>query len=384
MTRPARTTVTLALFLACVVSALLSSVTTAFGQSTQREVVVGQITGIVDPVTVGYVDRTLTEAERSNSAAVVFTLDTPGGLTDSVAEIDQRIQASRVPVILSVARGSSAAGLQAPVIDDSASNLPDLLRRVDGAQVHLAAGDVTLATADASTRRADMSPLEAFLHTITNPTIAYILLGMGSLALLLELYHPGSIFPGVLGGLCLLLAVYGLTTLPLNIVGLGLLGFAVLLFALEPFLTSHGILAAGGAVAFVIGSLMLINAPDAPYLQVPMPAIAGTTGVFVVFFLVIVAAIIRSRRAHVVTGHEGLLGAVGKVRRPIEPGRQGLVLVHGELWQAISDRVVPVEATIVVTKVDGLLLTVQQPAGTIRAPRRPAAPAAAKADAARR
>ncbi len=168
--------------------------------------------------------------------------------------------------------------------------------------------------------------------------------------------------------------------MPLTIAGLGLLGFAVLLFALEPFLTAHGVPAADGAVAFVIGSLMLINA----HLQVPMPTIDGTTGVFVLFFLVIVVAVIRARRAHAVTGREGLLGATGKVRRPIEPGRQGLVLVRGELWQAVSDRVLPVDATIVVTHVDGLLLTVRQPAGPIRAPRRPAAPAAAKADAARR
>ena len=92
-----------------------------------------------------------------------------------------------------------------------------------------------------------MSALESFLLTITNPTIAYVLLSMGSLGLLLELYNPGSVFPGVIGGICLLLAFFALGTLPLNFAGVALIGFGLLLFALEPFLTAHGILAAGGA-----------------------------------------------------------------------------------------------------------------------------------------
>src|SRR5262249_59317288 len=112
-------------------------------------------------------------------------------------------------------------------------------------------GETTVHTQNASTSSDSMSPLESFLLTITNPTIAYILLSMGSLGLLLELYNPGSIFPGVIGGICLLLAFYALGTLPLNFAGLALIGFAVLLFGLEPFLTSPGILAAGRTASFV-------------------------------------------------------------------------------------------------------------------------------------
>jgi membrane-bound serine protease (ClpP class) len=125
---------------------------------------------------------------------------------------------------------------------------------------------------------------------------------MGSLGLLLELYNPGSIFPGVIGGICLLLAFYALGTLPLNFAGLALIAFGLLLFGLEPFLTAHGILAAGGAIAFVIGSLLLIDAQDAPFLQVSVVAIGSVTAVLAGFFLVIVTAVIRARRRQVVTG----------------------------------------------------------------------------------
>src|SRR6266508_3891870 len=216
-------------------------------------------------------------------------------------------------------------------------------------------------SAGAPTRRADMTAIESFLLTITNPTIAYILLSMGSLGLLLELYNPGSIFPGVIGGISLLLAFYALGTLPLNFAGLALIAFGLLLFGLEPFLTSHGVLAAGGATSFVIGSLLLINAPDAPFLQVSVIAIAAVTGVLVVFFLVIVTAVIRSRHRRVVTGREGLVGATGVVRRDLEPDRQGIILTQGELWQALAaEGRITAGEKVIIQNIDGLTLTVRR------------------------
>jgi membrane-bound serine protease (ClpP class) len=229
-----------------------------------------------------------------------------------------------------------------------------------------------------------MSALESFLLTITNPTIAYILLSMGSLGLLLELYNPGSIFPGVIGGICLLMAFYALGTLPLNFAGLALIAFGLLLFGLEPFLTSHGLLAAGGAASFVIGSVLLINAPNAPFLQVSIAAIAGVTIVLLGFFLVIVTAVLRSRRRRVVTGKEGLIGAVGTVRREIEPGQPGIILVQGELWQASApDGRLGVGEQVTVQALDGLRLTVRRATDVVPAPPRPASPAVAKSGTAR-
>jgi membrane-bound serine protease (ClpP class) len=270
--------------------------------------------------------------------------------------------------------------LRQNVVNYVAPSLSDLLRQMDGAQVHLASGDVTLHTAGAPIRPAEMSALESFLLTITNPTIAYILLSMGSLGLLLELYNPGSVFPGVIGGICLLLAFYALGTLPLNFAGLALIAFGLLLFGLEPFLTSHGILAAGGTLAFVMGSLLLINVPESePFLRVSVFAIGGVTAVFLAFFLVLVAAIVRSRRRKVVTGREGLLGASGVVRRAIEPGKPGIVLTQGELWQAVSSEGrLGVGDRVEVVGMDGLELRVRQVAEALPPAPRPSSPVLTK------
>ena len=448
--------------LAVNVVALAFAVSAASAQSDRPEVVVGKIDGIINPVMAAYVNRVIGNAESSNAAAVVFYMDTPGGLSDAMRDINLRILASKVPVIVYVAPDGARAGsagvyisyaanlvgmapttnigsatpvaadtnggeaqmspemkakvtndavagiralaeqrgrdpdwaeravreganlqaseaLKANVINYVATDLNDLLRQADGARVHVATGDVVLRTADAATRPADMTALESFLLTITNPTIAYILLSMGSLGLLLELYNPGSVFPGVIGGICLLLAFYALGTLPLNFAGLALIGFGLLLFGLEPFLTAHGILAAGGATSFAIGSLLLINAPDAPFLQVSLVAIVAVTAVLLGFFLFVVAAVLRSRRRRVVTGREGLLGATGVVRRELEPSKGGIVLVQGELWQAVApDGRVGVGERVVVQALDGLVLTVRRASDIVPAPPRPASPAVAK------
>ena len=446
--------------LLCVGAAL--AVGTATAETPGSEVVVGKINGIINPVMAGYVDRVISDAERSNAQAVVFYMDTPGGLSEAMRDINLRIERSSVPVIVYVAPNGARAGsagvyisyaahlvgmapatnigsatpiaedtnggeaqmspemkakvtndavagiqalaqqrgrdpnfaeqavrqganlqaseaLKANVVNYIAPDLNDLLRQADGAQVQLPGGDAVLHTANATTRSADMSALESFLLTITNPTIAYILLSMGSLGLLLELYNPGSVFPGVIGGICLLLAFYALGTLPLNFAGLALILFGLLLFGLEPFLTAHGILAAGGALSFAFGSVLLINAPDAPFLQISVYAVAAVTAVFLGFFLFVVAAILRSRRRRVVTGREGLLGASGVVRREIEAGRPGIVLVQGELWQAnVASGLLNVGERVIVERIDGLLLTVRRATDEVPAPSRPAAPAVAK------
>jgi membrane-bound serine protease (ClpP class) len=442
---------------------LVLATTGVHAQTADQQVVVGEIKGIINPVMASYVSRVIDDAEKSNAQAVVFTIDTPGGLSDAMRDINLRILASKVPVIVYVApdgardgsagvyityaahlaamapttnigsatpvamgdngqeaqmsdemkakvtndavagiralaeqRGRNAdwaeqavrqgANLQATealkqkVVNYVAPDMQDLLRQVDGAQVHLATGDTTLHTANATTRTAEMSALESFLLTITNPTIAYILLSMGSLGLLLELYNPGSVFPGVIGGICLLLAFYALGTLPLNFAGLALIAFGLVLFGLEPFLTAHGILAAGGAIAFVMGSLLLINVPDTePFLRVSIFAIAAVTALFVAFFVVVVAAIIRSRRRKVVTGREGLLGATGVVRRAIEPGKSGIVLTQGELWRAVCpDGRLGVDDRVEVVGVDGLELRVRRVSEALPPAPRAVSPALSK------
>jgi membrane-bound ClpP family serine protease len=353
-------------------------------------VVVGRIDGIVNSATARYVDRVIADAEQSSAPAVVFYANTPGGISDDIRAIDLGIERSRVPVLIYTAGkgylanrvGIIPATTNSVGADYSASDVRDLLRQVDGATVQVASGPVTLDTASAPTRPAPMSAFESLLHTIANPTIAYLLLCVGSLGLLLELFNPGSAVPGVVGGICLILALYALGTLPLNLTGLGLVAFGLLLFGLEPFLTAHGILALGGAVAFGVGSMLLIDTHDAPSLQISPVVIGSATTVMAGFFLVLVGFILRTRGRRALTGHEGLVGAIGVVRRDIEPGRQGMVLVLGELWRATTaeGRLVHDER-VIVQRVEGLVLVVQRAGGLVRAPR-PAAPATAKSRAA--
>ncbi|HEY2596332.1 MAG TPA: NfeD family protein [Chloroflexota bacterium] len=376
-------------FLACA----FLVVTVDAQSNADRAVVIGQISGIINPATATYVDRVITDAERANAPAVVLSVDSPGGLTNAMSDINQRIERSTVAVL--VDRGgvaydarlngvdppSTGVGSATPIVQNT-RDVSDLLRQVNGATVQTASGSVTLQTANAPIRSADMSPTESFMHALAIPTIAYILLSVGSLGLLLELLNPGSVFPGVVGGICLVLAFYALGSMPLNFTGVALVALGLLLFALEPFLTAHGILAVGGAVAFVIGSTMLINAPDAPYLQIAPVAIGAVTAVLAGFFLVLVGFILRIRRRRAITGREGLVGARGVVRRDIEPRRQGMVFVQGELWRAnaTSGRLIQGEE-IVVERVDGLVLIVRRANGRVPAPR-PASPAEAKSKAA--
>ncbi len=356
-------------------------------------VLLGQISGIVNPATATYVDRVLSQAERSHAPAVVFTLNTPGGVDDAVRDINLRVQRSTVPVLVYRPASDSAfaANLVGLLPEPSSSaspafsdvgNVADLLRLADGTTIRDAEGQVMLQTDGAPTRQTDMSAIESFLHTAATPTVAYLLLSVGCLGLLLELFNPGSIVPGLVGGMCLLVAFYALGSLPLNTTGVALIGLAVALFALEPFLSSHGILAIGGAVAFAFGSALLINAPDAPYLQIAPVAIGAVTATLLGLFLVLVTFVLRARRRRAITGHEGLVGATAIVRREIEPHRQGMVLVQGELWRATAaaGRLAEGER-VIVERVEGLVLSVRR-ANRLVPARRPSAPAEAKSRAA--
>ncbi len=225
--------------------------------------------------------------------------------------------------------------LNLKVIDLVADDLPSLLDKIDGREVQLSSGKVTLATKGLPIQRVEMSPFESLLHVISDPTIAYILLSLGTMGLIFELSNPGAILPGVVGGICLLFALFGLGTLPVNIAGLLLIGFAFLLFAADIFAPTHGILTGGGVLAFVLGSMMLINTRDAPFLEISRAAIVSVTVGLTAFFAFIVGAIVRSRRRRPTTGQEGFVGQVGKAKTVLDPG--GMVFLNGELWKAISE-----------------------------------------------
>ncbi len=249
--------------------------------------------------------------------------------------------------------------LRLGVIDYVAPDLPSLLRAIDGKRVSTVRGPVDLYVADLPTRSIDMQPHEGLLHAITDPTIAYLLLSLGSLALIYELANPGAIVPGVVGGICLLLALYALGTLPVNLAGVLLIVFAMLLFVLELITPSHGALTVGAIISFVLGSMLLYNTPEgATYLAIAPQAIILVTVFLALFFGVVLGTVVKSHRRRAVTGREGLIGAHGEVREALDP--DGMVFVQGELWSATSvGDPIPVGTTVEVVGVEGLRLYVK-------------------------
>lgn len=250
--------------------------------------------------------------------------------------------------------------LQLDVINVVAPDLATLLTEIDGQTVELASGPVTLATAGATTSPVQMGWLDQLLQLLADPTVAYILLSLGSLGLIMELSNPGAIFPGVVGGLCLLLALYGLGTLPVNWAGLLLMGFGFLLFALDVFVTSLGSLTIGGIIAFVVGSYLLIGG-NVPGFQVAPPVIWTTTALLVGFFVFIGGSVMATAWRKPKTGREAIIGEVGVVRQTLDP--DGMIFATGELWQAsLEDRngpALPVGTPVTVTGIDALRLIVR-------------------------
>jgi membrane-bound serine protease (ClpP class) len=180
-----------------------------------------------------------------------------------------------------------------------------------------------------------MNFVEKLLNTISDPNIAYILMMIGFYGMLFELYSPGSIVPGVIGGICLILAFYAMHTLPLNYAGLALIIFSIILFILEIKITSYGILGIGGAVALALGSIMLIRTESAlEIIRISRTLIISTTVLTILFFSLLLALVVRGQKIKPVSGVEGMIGAVGETLDVLQPA--GMIRIHGELWRAES------------------------------------------------
>jgi membrane-bound serine protease (ClpP class) len=227
--------------------------------------------------------------------------------------------------------------LDKQVIDLVAANTAELLARIDGKKVVLRSGTQTLHTRHARLEPVDMSFSEKVLDKISDPNVAYILMLLGFYGLLFELYNPGAILPGIVGGICLILAFYAMHTLPVNYAGLALLLFALVLFLLEIKIISHGALAIGGVISLLLGAMMLFR-PDSSLevVRLSWSVILSSVGVTAFFFLFVIGLGLRAQRLKPVTGIEGLVGDIGESLDALNPG--GTVWVHGEIWQAESVR----------------------------------------------
>lgn len=247
--------------------------------------------------------------------------------------------------------------LNSNIIDLRADNLKSLISEINGWEVTLANGtEVSIDTTAHETSRNEMSAIERFLHAISDPNIAYILLSIGTIGIIAEIYSPGTFFPGITGAISLLLAFYSLGVLDANLGGILLVLLAFGLFVAEVFTPTFGLLTAGGITSLVLGSLLLFPG-RAPLFQISPWLIATVVIIIALLFAFVMHRIIRAHRRQASTGREELIGKTAIVKAALEP--EGVVLFKGERWTAVSEtgRVEPGE-TVIINRVDSLTLYV--------------------------
>jgi membrane-bound serine protease (ClpP class) len=399
----------------------------------------------ITPISAMRITKAIDEAEQAGDEFVLITLDTPGGLVDSMEKIVKRMLSAEVPIVVWVgpsgAKAASAGffllisadvaamapgtrtgaastvygsgeskegdvllkkmnedlaalirsiadrrgrdpeaceravfdakayeeqvALDKGLIDLIAADREDLLRQLDGRDITRFDGStVTLSTTGASFAVTEFSLKHEFMELLAIPTVAAFLLFAGLLGIYVEFTHPGVVFPGVAGALCLLLFALSAQVLPISTIGVLLIALALVMFVLEIKVTSFGMLTLGGAVALLIGGWMLVEGPI-PELRVPMAFVLPMAIGITLICAFIVRFAIRAQRERVATGQEGLVGKIGTVIDAIDPETpDGKVFVHGEIWNAVTaagpiSRGVRVE----IIGVDEMTLTVA-PAGT--------------------
>ncbi len=375
------------------------------------------VSGIINPVSMEYIIKSIEKAEEQDAELLIIQMDTPGGLMASMHEIMKSIQSSNVPVAVYVAPSGSRAGsagvfityaahiaamapstnigsahpvlgggqaqpdssgvmmekvtndavakiktvakrrgrneewaekairesaniteteaLEMNVIDYIVPDVDSLLAVIDGKEIKLDSGEIQkMDTRDATVITFEMTWRQRLLDTLTDPNIAYILMIIGFYGILYELYSPGAILPGVVGGICLIMGFYAMQSLPVNYAGLALIVFSIVLFLLEVKIQSFGLLTIGGVISLIMGSVMLYDNENMPFIRVSWEVIVGVVLVTVAFFVFAIGMAVRTHRKQATTGKEGMIGEIGVVYKELDP--DGTVVVHGEYWRAVS------------------------------------------------
>lgn len=298
------------------------------------------------------VDDTMAKKMASDTAAYARTLATQRGR--NVALVEQAVFESRSFT------EQEATTATPPLIDVIASDVPDLLKKLEGRTVRRFNGSTSvLKLVNADIRNTEMTLRQRILSAIAHPQIAYLLLTLGTLGLTIELWSPGAVVPGVVGGICLLLAFFALQVLPVNYAGVMLILLGFTLLVLEVKIVSHGLLSIGGVISLLFGSLMLIDSP-LPELQIGLRMILPVTLALSGIVLFLARLGLKAQQQPAVTGESGMLHMLGQALTTIEPGGVGRVTTRGEIWTATSPETIHAGDRVVVTAIRGLLLTVKR------------------------
>jgi membrane-bound serine protease (ClpP class) len=250
---------------------------------------------------------------------------------------------------------SAPEALKMKVIDLVAEDVPDLLKRIDGRKLKVSDGERVLHTSDGAATPFEPDWRTRFLSVITDPSVAYLLILLGIYALVFEFSNPGLVFPGVVGAICILIAAYAFHMLPVNYAGLALMLLGIAFMAAELFFPAYGSLGVGGAVAFVLGSVILIDT-DVPGYGVPFSLVLGVAAASAAFIFFAVGMMLKARKRPVVSGREELIGSTGELLEDCQP--EAWARIHGETWRVRCRAALKSGQRVRVTAMNGLLLEV--------------------------
>ena len=306
--------------------------------------------GAAHPVTLqGQMDSTMSEKATNDAAAFIRTISEKRKRNIGWAE-------KAVRKSLSI---TETEALKNHVIDLIAPNIDSLLTLINGREITTVTGKIILNTKNVKINYVDMKFQHKLLSILSDPNIAYILFMLGIYGILFELYNPGAIFPGVVGGICLILAFYSMQTLPINYAGLALIIFAIILFILEIKVISHGILTVGGVISLILGSIMLIDVESGlEVASISWQIILLVVILTVLFFLFAITFGIKAQLKQPTTGQEGIINEIGESISNLNP--EGQVRVHGEIWRAESlEGEIKAGSKVIVTAISNLKLKVK-------------------------
>lgn len=251
---------------------------------------------------------------------------------------------------------NSREALEQNVIDVVANDFDDLLQQIHGMEVEIASGKIRLNTENMSLERQDPDWRTELLSVLTNPTVAYLLMLIGIYGLIFEGYNPGAIVPGVVGAICLLLALFAFQVLPVNYAGFALIALGLVLIVSEAFMPSFGVLGIGGLISFVIGSIILMDT-DVPGFGIPLPLIATVSIIGGLLTFAIIGFALRARRSPVVSGEQEMIGLVATARQDFQ--QEGQVWVRSEIWRGRTTKPVHKGDKLRVVGLNGLVLEVE-------------------------